>query len=132
MKNRNKMAILFILAVVLEVVAFTWLIDRFGFFKTLVLALATTVIGIAMVQFEGRKAMNDLKRLAENGQPPGRKLVDGVCIMAGGAILIAPGFITDLIGISMVFPLTRPLYHRAAMRWIEKRMKNGNITFYRR
>lgn len=129
---KNRMAILFILGVVIEAAAFAWLIEYFGFFKTLVLALATTVIGIAMVQFEGRKAMNDLKLLAESGQPPGRKLVDGVCIMAGGAFLIAPGFITDLIGITLVFPLTRPLYHRAAMRWIEKRMKNGNITFYRR
>ncbi|GGN92020.1 FxsA family protein [Saccharibacillus kuerlensis] len=129
---KNKMSLLFILAVIIEAAAFVWLIDTFGFFKTIVLTLATTVIGIAMVQFEGRKAMNDLKMLAESGQPPGRKLVDGVCIMAGGAILIAPGLITDLIGISLVFPLTRPLYHRAAMRWIEKRMKKGNITFYRR
>ncbi|QDH22568.1 FxsA family protein [Saccharibacillus brassicae] len=129
---KNRMALLFILAVVVEAAAFAWLIEYFGFFKTLVLALATTVIGIAMVQFEGRKAMNDLKLLAESGQPPGRKLVDGVCIMAGGALLVAPGFITDLIGITLVFPLTRPLYHRAAMRWIEKRMKKGNITFYRR
>ncbi|MDO3408853.1 FxsA family protein [Saccharibacillus sp. CPCC 101409] len=129
---RNKGTILFILAVILEAAAFVWLIDYFGFFKTLVLTLATTVIGIAMVQFEGRKAMNDLKKLSENGEPPGRKLVDGVCIMAGGALLVAPGVLTDLIGITLVFPLTRPLYHRAAMRWIEKRMKNGNITIFRR
>ncbi|OWR29038.1 membrane protein FxsA [Saccharibacillus sp. O23] len=129
---KNKISVLFILGVIVEAALFAWLIQYFGFFKTIVLALATTVIGIAMVQFEGRKAMNDLKQLAESGQPPGRKLVDGVCIMAGGALLVAPGFITDLIGITLVFPLTRPLYHRAAMRWIEKRMKNGNITFYRR
>ncbi|WP_172252345.1 FxsA family protein [Saccharibacillus deserti] len=130
---KNRMAILFILAVILEAAVFAWLIEYFGFFKTFVLVLATTVIGIAMVQFEGRKAMNDLKALAESGQPPGRKLVDGVCIMAGGALLIAPGFLTDLIGFTLVFPLTRPLYHRAAMRWIEKRMKKGGgITFYRR
>lgn len=129
---KNKISVLFILGVIVEAALFAWLIQYFGFFKTIVLALATTVIGIAMVQFEGRKAMTDLKQLAESGQPPGRKLVDGVCIMAGGALLVAPGFITDLIGITLVFPLTRPLYHRAAMRWIEKRMKNGNITFYRR
>lgn len=129
---KNKISILFILSIIVEAALFAWLIQYFGFFKTIVLALATTVIGIAMVQFEGRKAMTDLKQLAESGQPPGRKLVDGVCIMAGGALLVAPGFITDLIGITLVFPLTRPLYHRAAMRWIEKRMKSGNITFYRR
>lgn len=129
---KNKISVLFILSIIVEAALFAWLIQYFGFFKTIVLALATTVIGIAMVQFEGRKAMSDLKQLAESGQPPGRKLVDGVCIMAGGALLVAPGFITDLIGITLVFPLTRPLYHRAAMRWIEKRMKSGNITFYRR
>ncbi|MGV2787655.1 membrane protein FxsA, partial [Clostridium perfringens] len=57
---------------------------------------------------------------------------DGLCIFAGGVLLILPGFVTDIIGFTLIFPLTRPLYRILLLKWMKKNMKNGKITIFRR
>ncbi|MNI53240.1 phage T7 F exclusion suppressor FxsA [compost metagenome] len=59
-------------------------------------------------------------------------MLDGLCVFFGGLLLIIPGFITDIIGFTLVFPLTRTIYRGLLLKWLEKRMKNGTFTFYRR
>ncbi|RUT29531.1 FxsA family protein [Paenibacillus zeisoli] len=106
--------------------------ERIGVGKTLFLTLATSIIGGLMVQFEGRKVLESVKGQMNNGQIPGRTVVDGLCILIGGLLLLIPGFITDAIGFTMVFPLTRPLYKIFLVKWVAKKMKDGTITFFRR
>lgn len=59
-------------------------------------------------------------------------MLDGLCVFLGGSLLIIPGFVTDIIGFTLVFPLTRPIYRLFLLKWIEKKMKDGKITFYKR
>lgn len=106
--------------------------ERLGVGKTLFLTLATSIIGGLMMQFEGRKVMIDAKQQMSNGQVPGRMMLDGLCVFGGGILLLMPGFITDLIGFLLVFPLTRPLFRFVLLKWIGKKMKDGSFTIYRR
>lgn len=106
--------------------------ERLGVGKTIFLTLATSIIGGLMMQFEGRKVMIDAKAQMSEGQVPGRMVLDGICVFAGGIMLLAPGFITDIVGFTMVFPLTRPIYRLLLMKWIGKKIKEGKITFFRR
>ena len=49
----------------------------------------------------------------------------------GGALLITPGFITDVAGFSLIFPPTREAIKIAVMRHIERRIREGEIRVYR-
>lgn len=124
-------AALFIIPAV-ELFAFIYVAEAVGAPKTLLLMLFTSVIGMLMMRFEGKKVLQDSKLQMQEGKVPGRTMLDGLCIFFGGLLLILPGFITDIVGFSLVFPLTRPLYRAVLLKWIEKKMKNGSITYYRR
>ncbi|CAH1226028.1 MULTISPECIES: FxsA family protein [Paenibacillus] len=117
---------------VIELFGFIVMSDWIGAGKTLLLMLLTSLIGIAMLQFEGRKVLYDARAEMERGQVPGRKMVDGLLVFVGGFLLLIPGFVTDLIGFTLVFPITRAVYRLFFLGWLEKKMKNGSITFYRR
>jgi len=124
-------AALFIIPAV-ELFGFIFVADQLGAFKTLLLMLTTSVIGLLMMRFEGNKVLQDSRTHMQEGRVLGRTMLDGLCIFFGGLLLILPGFVTDIVGFSLVFPLTRPLYRIFLLKWIEKKMKNGTFTFYRR
>ncbi|WP_310549789.1 FxsA family protein [Paenibacillus glufosinatiresistens] len=115
-----------------ELFGFLLVSEHIGVSKALLLLLATSVIGLVMMRFEGKKVLQDSKALLESGQPPGRTMLDGLCVFMGGMMLILPGFVTDLIGFTLLFPLTRPVYRFWMMKWIQRKMKNGTFTYYRK
>lgn len=115
-----------------ELFGFIYVADQLGAFKTLLLMMFTSLIGLVMMRFEGKKVLQDSKTDMQEGRVPGRTMLDGLCVFFGGLLLILPGFVTDIIGFTLVFPLTRPIYRLFLLKWIEKKMKNGNVTFHRR
>ncbi|GIO31365.1 membrane protein FxsA [Paenibacillus albilobatus] len=121
-----------LLIVVAEIYGFDLVASRVGAGNTFLLTVVTSVIGMVMMRFEGRKVLEDSRARMNAGQVPGRSLVDGLCVFIGGILLVVPGFITDIVGFTMVFPLTRPLYRFLILKWIERKMKDGKITIYRR
>ncbi|WP_019640318.1 FxsA family protein [Paenibacillus fonticola] len=129
---RKWIPVIIALITVAEFWAYVVVGERLGVGKTIFLTLATSIIGGLMMQFEGRKVMADAKAQMNGGQIPGRTMLDGMCVFAGGILLLAPGFITDLIGFTLIFPLTRPIYRVFLMKWIGKKIKEGKITFFRR
>lgn len=122
---------LIIVVPLLEWYVFLQMIEWVGGWNTLILLILTSLIGVAMMRFEGRKVLEDTRKLINAGQPPGRKMLDGLCVFIGGIMLVLPGFVLDVIGFTLVFPLTRPIYRNLLLKWIEKRMKKGSITIYR-
>lgn len=129
---RKWSSILVILIPVIEFFGFVYVGNYLGFGRTLFLTIATSVIGGAMMQFEGKKIMADAKGQMKDGQVPGKTMVDGICVFIGGLLLLIPGFVTDIIGFTMVFPLTRPLYRIPLTKWTLKKIKDGSITYFRR
>ncbi|MGG3282118.1 FxsA family protein [Paenibacillus solani] len=123
-------AIIFVPAI--EILGFQFVADRVGGMNTFWLTLLTSAVGVAMMRFEGRKAMEDAKRRINSGMVQGASMADGLCIFLGGIFLILPGFVTDIIGFTLIFPLTRPLYRLLLWKWMKKNMKNGKITIFRR
>lgn len=123
-------AIIFVPAI--EILGFQFVADHVGGMNTFLLTLLTSAVGVAMMRFEGRKAMEDAKRRMNTGMVQGASMADGLCIFLGGIFLILPGFVTDIIGFTLIFPLTRPLYRLLLWKWMKKNMKNGKITIFRR
>lgn len=102
---------------------------KVGGWSTFGLLLLAGLLGAWLAQTEGRRVWLQAQRQMQAGQMPGMSLLDGICVVAGGFMLIFPGFISDVIGITLLVPFTRPLYRRLLYRWLERKMKSGSFTF---
>ena len=70
---------------------------------------------------QGRAVWRRFNEAIGAGRIPHREIVDGVLIIFGGAFLITPGFITDILGFLLLIPPTRSLFRRSLQRRLERR-----------
>ncbi|UVI31895.1 FxsA family protein [Paenibacillus spongiae] len=103
-----------------------------GGWMTFFLILATGFAGAQFARLEGRKAFIEVQRQMQTGQPPGHAMLNGLCVLIGGLLLLLPGFFSDIVGITLLFPLTRTFYKGIMLRWIEKKLRSGQFTIYKR
>jgi len=80
-----------------------------GVWWTILLVLAISVLGSWLVRREGWAAWRRITARLQAGEVPGREVVDGGLILLAGALLIAPGFISDVLALPLLFPPTRVL-----------------------
>ena len=103
-----------------------------GGWATFGLILLTGFAGAQLARLEGRKALMEVQRQLQSGLPPGRAMLDGLCVLIGGLLLLMPGFFSDIVGVTLLLPLTRPFYRAMMLRWLEKKLRNGSFTIRRR
>ncbi|NGP57568.1 FxsA family protein [Paenibacillus thiaminolyticus] len=116
----------------LEIYGFLLVSGWIGGWNTFLLILLTSVIGAIIARYEAAQVWGEAQKQLQARQVPGRAVIDGLCILAGGVLLLTPGFFTDIVGFTLVFPLTRPLYRHYLLKWIEKKMKDGSFIYYKR
>ena len=78
-----------------------------GALPTIGLLLATALIGGPLAASQGRAVWARFNEALASGRVPAREVFDGVCVIFAGALLLTPGFITDLLGISLLLPPSR-------------------------
>ncbi len=83
-----------------------------GWALTVGLLIASTVAGLWLVRIQGRRAWGALHGAVASSVVPDRELGDAALIVAGGALIAVPGFITDALGVLAVAPLTRSVMRR--------------------
>lgn len=105
--------------------------DSIGVVWTILLLAADSVIGSLLLRSQGRMAWRRLNEALAAGRVPHREVQDGVLVIFGGAFLITPGFITDVLGLLMLLPPTRPLVRRLVMRALTRRVER-RVTEARR
>ncbi len=99
---------------------------------TIILVAATGFFGVLLARSQGMQVLYRMKQELESGSLPGDELLDGVCILVGGVMLLTPGLITDFLGFSLLFPYTRSLFKNVAYRLIKRKMAKGTIHLFRR
>ncbi|WP_327091977.1 FxsA family protein [Nonomuraea sp. NBC_01738] len=90
---------------------------------TVALLAAGVVVGGWVVRREGRRAWRELNAALQAGRMPERELADSGFVLAGGALLMVPGFLTDVLGLLFLVPFTRPLLRRLGSWFFAKRIK---------
>ncbi len=122
-----RLILLFVVTPVVEL----WLLLRIGAAigvpLTLALVFGTGVVGATLARSQGVRAFRDFQRSLAEGRVPGQALLDGVCVLVGGAFLLTPGLLTDLLGFSLVLPPTRKLIQRRIKRRVEEGIEAGSI-----
>ena len=97
-----------------------------GLLPTIVLLIVISAIGTSLVKREGIKVYQDFTATLQRGEEPSSQIVQGFCILAAGVFLLAPGFISDVLAISLLLSPTRAL----VVAIMSRRHKDG-ITVIR-
>jgi UPF0716 protein FxsA len=82
-------------------------------------------VGAWLVKREGLGVLHRARQRLDAGAVPGRELVDGVMILFAGALLLTPGFLTDVVGILLLLPPVRATLRVAASRTLQRRITYG-------
>ena len=110
--------LLFIGIPLLEITLFIQVGGAIGLGWTLFIVVATAIAGSWMVRSQGKQAMIDLRSSFSNLQDPAEPLAHGAMILFSGALLITPGFFTDIVGFLLLIPAVRS----AAYRYLKSRV----------
>ncbi len=103
-------AIILILGIpLIEIYLFIKIGSEIGALNTILLILTTAVVGIWYARYEGFNTLRSgMSQLVKN-ELPLYEIVSGAAIAFAALLLILPGFATDIIGILLVFPVTRKI-----------------------
>ena len=96
-----------------------------GVLPTLALLVLDSLLGAALLRTQGRTAWARFNRALGEGRVPAREVFDGAMVILGGALLLTPGFITDVFGLILLIPATRALVRRAAAALARRRVSFG-------
>src|ERR671914_2773609 len=99
--------------------------DAIGVVWTILLLAADSLLGSLLLRSQGRSAWRRFNAALAEGRMPHREVIDGVMIVFGGAFLITPGFITDVVGLLLLLPPTRPLVRRLVMKALTRRVERS-------
>jgi UPF0716 protein FxsA len=86
--------------------------DAIGVLPTIALLVADSLLGAYLLKNQGRAVWRRFNETMQAGRIPHRELVDGVLVIFGGAFLLTPGFLTDIIGVLLLLPPTRAVIRR--------------------
>lgn len=103
-----------------------------GTWPTILLVASTGFVGVLLAKSQGLAVLYRMQQDMERGVLPGDKLVDGACILVGGAFLLTPGLLTDLFGFILLVPLTRGWLKGAVRRYLQRKLDGGNFYLWRR
>ena len=84
---------------------------------TIALVVLTALVGAWLVRLQGLSALNRVRQSAARGELPALELLEGLFLLAAGALLLTPGFFTDIVGFACLTPLRRSLIRLAVRRF---------------
>ena len=98
-----------------------------GIVPTLALLLAMSLLGAYLLRREGARTWRAFRRALQAGRLPAREVADGALVIFGGALLLTPGFATDLFGLACVLPPSRAVLRRLLTRVVTRRLGVGPL-----
>ncbi|MDF1535292.1 MAG: membrane protein FxsA [bacterium] len=99
--------------------------------NTILLIIGTGILGAYYARQQGLAVMTSIQVRMQQGRLPGDDLVNGAMLLVGGALLITPGFLTDIAGFSLIFPPTREVIKVAVKGWLERKAREGQVIINR-
>jgi UPF0716 protein FxsA len=111
--------VLFIIIPIIEIYLFMVVGGLIGVFPTILLVILTAMLGSILLQQQGIATLQRVHSALQQGQVPTAALLEGVVILVGGVLLLTPGFLTDILGLLCLIPVTRGYF----MVWLAQRVQ---------
>src|SRR3954452_17798406 len=109
------LVLLFVVVPIVELYVIIQVGEAIGLWPTLALLILDSILGSLLMRSQGRTAWRPFQLALEEGRPPAREVLDGALVIFGGAFLLTPGFVTDILGAVLLLPPTRALVRRAVV-----------------
>jgi len=110
------LVLLFIVVPIAELYVIIQVGQEIGVLPTIGLLIADSVLGSMLMRSQGRAAWRNFNAAVAAGRVPAREVLDGALVIFGGALLLTPGFLTDLLGLLLLLPPTRAFFRGALVR----------------
>ncbi len=100
---------------------------RIGVLQTILLLFSSAVLGSSLAKHQGMVILQRIQASLAERRPPTVEMVDGLLVFLGGVLFVLPGFISDILGLILVFPLTRVLVRWFVLRGFQAHiLSSGN------
>lgn len=119
------LALVFLLVPVAELYVIYKVGDAIGVLPTFLLLAADSVLGALLLRAQSRAVWKRFNEAMAVGRIPHREVIDGVLVIFGGAFLLTPGFLTDVVGLLLLIPPTRAVVRRLVVRRLGRRAAAG-------
>lgn len=94
---------------------------------TLLFMVLTGILGAYFAKREGARVIREWQAATRSGRMPSEGILGGVLVLVGGTLLVAPGVLTDLVGMLLLIPPTRRAIAPLVRRWLERRIADGSL-----
>ncbi len=121
------LVVLFVVVPIVELFVIIQVGQVIGAWNTIGLLLLISFAGAWLVKREGLGVIQRFRTQLDRGVIPGREIADGVLIILAGALLLTPGFITDLMGMLLLLPPTRAAVRRTALRRLSSKVYRRRV-----
>ena len=118
--------LLFVVVPIAELYVLYLVGSAIGIWPTLGLLLLDSILGTVLMKSQGAAAWRRFNEATTAGRIPAREVADGALIILGGAFLLTPGFLSDIIGFLLLVPPTRAIFRKSVVAIFAKR---NPITF---
>lgn len=119
------LVLLFIIVPLAELYVIIQVGQAIGAVPTIALLLLDSLLGSLLLRSQGRAVWRRFQTTLAAGRPPAREVVDGALVIGGGALLLTPGFITDIFGVLFLLPPTRAVVRGGILRHARSRLFVG-------
>ena len=114
--------LLFIVVPIAELAVLIQVGQLIGVWWTIAILIADAVLGSLLARTQGRTAWRRFNEALHSGRPPAREVLDGALVLFGGALLLTPGFLTDVLGVALLLPPSRAVVRAVLVRRFASRM----------
>src|SRR3954449_4876102 len=116
------LVLLFIVVPIVELFVIIQVGEAIGVLPTIALLIVDSILGSMLMRAQGRSAWRRFNAALAEGRIPHREVLDGALVIFGGALLLTPGFLTDILGIVLLLPPTRALVRGVVARRVLPRL----------
>ncbi len=117
----------FIALPIIEIGLFIKVGGYLGFWPTIGIVILTAIIGTTLLRQQGLATLKKAQASLEENRFPLKEVFDGLCLLFAGALLLTPGFFTDMVGLMMFVPPLRALLAQKAARYMAE---HGHIDVH--
>jgi len=120
----NSVILLILLVPIIEIYLFIKIGSQIGAFNTISLIFITAIIGIYYAKYEGLNTLKSAIKQTVKNEIPIYEIVSGAALAFAAILMIIPGFLTDIVGLLIIFPWTRKFFLKKISKRNNKNKKN--------
>ncbi|MEM8954270.1 MAG: FxsA family protein [Verrucomicrobiota bacterium] len=118
-----RLLFLFITIPLIELYLFMKIGARIGLPATLIIIVLTGFIGAALTRYQGLRTLAKFQKATADGRMPHQEVLDGLMILVAGAVLLTPGFLTDIFGFALLVPAVRTTVRKFLARYVKNHVR---------